>query len=89
MNQQHNKLPWYAICTTISSEPTADSWNVDQIAEGLRALASAPDLRSRMGAAARAAIEKYTWDRVAAQTMAVYHEVVAQADRGNPPKGGR
>ena len=47
-----------------------------------------PDLRSRIGTAARAAIEKHTWDRVAAQTMAVYHEVVAQADRGNPPEGG-
>ena len=68
---------------------TADSWNVDQIAEGLQALASAPDLRIRRAAAARAAIEKYTWDRVAAETMAVYHAAVAQADRGNPPKGGR
>ena len=68
---------------------TADSWNVDQIAEGLRTLASDSDLRSRMGAAARAAIEKHTWDRAAAQTMAVYHEAVAQADRGNPPEGGR
>ena len=68
---------------------TVDSWNVDQIAEGLRTLASDPNLRSRMGAAARAAIEKHTWDRAAAQTMAVYREAVAQADRGNPPEGGQ
>ena len=68
---------------------TADPWDADQIAEGLRALADDPGLRQRMGAAARAAIEAYTWDRAAAQTMAVYHEAVAQADRGNPPEGGR
>ena len=68
---------------------TADSWNVDQIAEGLRALVQRPDLRSRIGAAARAAIEKHTWDRAAAQTMAVYHEAVAEADRCNPSEGGR
>ena len=68
---------------------TADPWNVDQIAEGLRTLAADPGLRQRMGAAARSKIEAYTWDRAAAQTMAVYHEAVAQADRGNPPEGGQ
>ena len=54
---------------------TADPWDPDQIAEGLRTLAADPGLRQRMGAAARAAIEAYTWDRVAEQTMAVYREV--------------
>ena len=48
-------------------------------AAGIRA---APDLRSRIGAAARAAIEAYTWDRVAEQTMAVYRETVAETDCG-------
>jgi UDP-glucose:(heptosyl)LPS alpha-1,3-glucosyltransferase len=64
---------------------TAEPWNVDQIAEGLQTLAADPDLRSRMGVAARAAIEKHTWDHAAAQTMAVYHETVALADTVEPP----
>ena len=68
---------------------TADPWNVDQIAEGLRTLAADPALRQRMGAAARSKIEAYTWDRAAEQTMAVYHEAVALARRGNPPEGGQ
>ena len=54
---------------------TADPWDPDQIAEGLRTLAADPGLRQRMGAAARSKIEAYTWDRVAEQTMAVYREV--------------
>ncbi len=54
---------------------TADPWNVDQIAEGLRTLAADPGLRQRMGVAARSKIEAYTWDRAAEQTMAVYREV--------------
>ena len=40
-----------------------------------------PGLRERMGAAARSAIEAYTWDRAAEQTMAVYREV-AETDAG-------
>ena len=63
---------------------TADPWNVDQIAEGLQALADDSGLRQRMGAAARSKIEAYTWDRAAEQTMAVYGEAVAQAVGGNP-----
>ncbi len=68
---------------------TADPWDPDQIAEGLRALADDPGLQQRMGAAARSKIEAYTWDRAAAQTMAIYHEAVALAHRGNPPEGGQ
>jgi UDP-glucose:(heptosyl)LPS alpha-1,3-glucosyltransferase len=56
---------------------TADPWDPDQIAVGLRALAADPGLRQRMGAAARSKIEAYTWDRAAEQTMAVYREVFA------------
>ena len=54
---------------------TADPWDPDQIAEGLRALAADPGLRQRMGSAARSKIEAYTWDRTAEETMAVYREV--------------
>lgn len=61
---------------------TADPWDADQIADGLRTLASAPDVRLRMGAAARSAIESYTWDQVAEQTLTVYREVIAENDRG-------
>lgn len=56
---------------------TPDAWDVDQIAEGLRALAADADIRDRMGIAARAAVENRTWDRVADETMAVYREVLA------------
>ena len=57
---------------------TADPWDPDQIAEGLRTLAADPGLRQRMGAAARSKIEAYTWDRVAHETMAVYREALAE-----------
>ncbi len=54
-----------------------DPWDPDQIAEGLLALVHAPSLRTAMGSAARSTIEKYTWDRAADETLAVYEEVVA------------
>ena len=46
---------------------TADPWDPDQIADGLRALATDIGLRERMGTAARSKIEAYTWDRTAEQ----------------------
>jgi UDP-glucose:(heptosyl)LPS alpha-1,3-glucosyltransferase len=51
------------------------SWDVDQIAAGLQVLASDEPRRTAMGAAARATVEQYTWDRVATETMAVYREI--------------
>jgi UDP-glucose:(heptosyl)LPS alpha-1,3-glucosyltransferase len=60
---------------------TDDPWAVEQIAGGLRALAADPERRARMGRAARATIEAHTWDRVAAETMAVYREVAAERER--------
>lgn len=56
---------------------TADPWDAAALAAGVRALAVDARLRERMGAAARAAVEAYTWDRTAAETMAVYREVLA------------
>ncbi len=60
---------------------TDEPWEVDQIAAGMRALAADPELRGRMGRAARATIEAYTWDRVATETLAVYREIVAEGER--------
>jgi UDP-glucose:(heptosyl)LPS alpha-1,3-glucosyltransferase len=68
---------------------TADPWDPDQIAEGLRALATDPGLRQQMGAAARSKIEGYTWDRVAEETLAVYRETIAETDRGGRGRGAR
>jgi UDP-glucose:(heptosyl)LPS alpha-1,3-glucosyltransferase len=55
---------------------TADPWDPDPIAEGLRTLAADPALRERMGAAARSRIEAYTWDRVADETLDIYREIL-------------
>jgi UDP-glucose:(heptosyl)LPS alpha-1,3-glucosyltransferase len=62
---------------------TSDPWDPDQIADGLRTLTIDHDLREQMGAAARIAIEAYTWDRAAEQTMAVYREMVSETERGD------
>jgi len=46
------------------------------IAQALTRLLESPDLRARLGAAGRArAISRFTWDRVAADTAAVYREL--------------
>ena len=55
---------------------TADPWDPDQIAEGLRALAADPGLPQRISWAARSKIEAYTWDQAADETLAVYLEVL-------------
>jgi UDP-glucose:(heptosyl)LPS alpha-1,3-glucosyltransferase len=68
---------------------TAGPWDPDQIAGALRTLADAPDLRERMGAAARAAIEAYTWDRTADETLSVYRELIAKTDCAGPAGGPR
>lgn len=61
----------------VSGWLTEEPWDADQIAEGMRALANDPLLRMRMGEAARKAIEPFTWDRCATETMAVYDQVVS------------
>ncbi|HJZ93389.1 MAG TPA: glycosyltransferase family 4 protein [Gemmataceae bacterium] len=60
---------------------TADPWDPTAIAAALRALVEDPDRRARMGAAARKAVEDYTWDRVAERTLAVYREVLTERGR--------
>jgi UDP-glucose:(heptosyl)LPS alpha-1,3-glucosyltransferase len=65
----------------VSGWLTGDPWHSAAIAAGLRVLAADPDRRARMGTAARAAVERHTWDRVAEQTMAVYLEILAERRR--------
>ncbi len=56
---------------------TAEPWNVPALAHRLAQLRDDPRLRARLGAAARATVEAYTWDRTAAETLAVYHAIVS------------
>lgn len=56
---------------------TDRAWDVPAIADHLERLRDDPGLRDRLGTAARVRVEPLTWDRTAAETMAVYHEVVA------------
>jgi UDP-glucose:(heptosyl)LPS alpha-1,3-glucosyltransferase len=58
-------------------------WDVDEVAAALGRLVEDAGLRDRMGAAARRTAERYTWDRVADETMAVYRRSVAA--RRRPP----
>jgi UDP-glucose:(heptosyl)LPS alpha-1,3-glucosyltransferase len=61
----------------VSGWLTRDPWDASEIAGGLRALAADRELRERIGAAARTAIESCTWDEVAEQTLCVYTEALA------------
>jgi UDP-glucose:(heptosyl)LPS alpha-1,3-glucosyltransferase len=54
-----------------------NAWDPATLAAALARLASDPDLRHRLGAAARRKAEAHTWDETARQTLAVYHEVAA------------
>jgi len=65
----------------VSGWLTTEPWEPVAIAAGLQALATDADRRARMGNAARAAVEGHTWDRVAKETLAIYHEVLAERSR--------
>lgn len=65
----------------VSGWLVTDPWDAGPLAAGVRAVAADAGLREQMGAAARAAVEAYTWDRTAAETMAVYREVIAGGRR--------
>lgn len=60
-----------------------DPWSADEIAQALKQFVEDPDLRARVGQAARRTAERYTWDRVAADTFTVYQKSIAsrQASR--------
>ena len=51
------------------------------LAERLRELAEDSELRERLGSAGRRAIEPYTWQRTAKETLAVYQAVLGGADQ--------
>lgn len=57
---------------------TDQPWDADAIAAHLAALRDSPGLRERVGTAARRLVEPLTWDRTAAETLAVYRSA---ADR--------
>jgi phosphatidylinositol alpha-mannosyltransferase len=50
--------------------------NALALAEALRALALAPDLRARMARAARARAERFAWPRVAAEVLDCYEQAL-------------
>jgi glycosyltransferase involved in cell wall biosynthesis len=53
----------------------SDPWDATAMAAAIGRLVGDPELRRRLGAAARRSVEPYTWDAVARQTMDVYREV--------------
>jgi UDP-glucose:(heptosyl)LPS alpha-1,3-glucosyltransferase len=57
---------------------TQQPWDVPAIAEHLERLRDDAGLRERLGAAARARVEPFTWDRTAAQTLAFYNGLVSE-----------
>jgi UDP-glucose:(heptosyl)LPS alpha-1,3-glucosyltransferase len=59
----------------------ADPWDVSEVAAALARLVGDVGLRDRMGAAARRTAEKYSWDRVADATMAVYRRLLRSRGR--------
>ncbi|MCE9608438.1 MAG: glycosyltransferase family 4 protein [Planctomycetia bacterium] len=60
-----------------------NAWDHEEIALGIRALATDEMLRNRMGSAARTSMEHRTWDCVAAETLPIYYEVVAETKSAN------
>jgi UDP-glucose:(heptosyl)LPS alpha-1,3-glucosyltransferase len=61
----------------VSGWLTDAAWDVAQVADGLRLLSADAPRRAAMGAAARSAVEAYTWDEAARRTMDVYREIVS------------
>jgi UDP-glucose:(heptosyl)LPS alpha-1,3-glucosyltransferase len=58
---------------------TDEAWDADAIAAHLGRLRDDPGLRERLGAAARTRIEPFTWDRTAAETLAVYRRTADES----------
>jgi glycosyltransferase involved in cell wall biosynthesis len=60
-----------------------------ELAARLGQLVGAPELRERMGCAARARVEReFTWATVAERTAALYEDVLAARAAGSPPRRG-
>lgn len=58
-------------------------WDSEAISQGLRTIFSEPGLSLKMGHRARLAIEPYTWDRCASETLDVYREVIREKKQVN------
>jgi UDP-glucose:(heptosyl)LPS alpha-1,3-glucosyltransferase len=56
-------------------------WDADGLAARLADLRDSPTLRERVGTAARRRVEPLTWDRTAAETLAVYRQLAAEGSR--------
>ena len=52
-----------------------DPLDVEAWSDAIGSLLAADARRAELGAAARARADEFSWDRCAAQTAAVYHEV--------------
>ncbi len=66
------------------------AWDVPRLAELLQQLAADPARRATLGAAARAKVEQYTWDRVAEETLRVYRRLCPEPRASAMPlSGGR
>jgi UDP-glucose:(heptosyl)LPS alpha-1,3-glucosyltransferase len=60
---------------------TEEPWDAAAIADRLAALRDSRGLRESVGTAARRRVEPLTWDRTAAETLAVYRQVAAERTR--------
>lgn len=59
----------------VSGWLTKDPWGIEEIAEGLRYYSDNRRISIETGIKARSAIEAFTWDRCARETMEVYKEI--------------
>ena len=55
-----------------------DAWDSEAMAANLILLKSQPDISSRMASAARRAMEPFTWEKCAIETMACYQRVLEE-----------
>jgi glycosyltransferase involved in cell wall biosynthesis len=68
---------------------TDRAWDVSGIATHLERLRDDRRLREGLGSAARKRVEPLTWDRTAAETLAVYRRLAAERHEGGPRPEGR
>ena len=65
---------------------TDEAWDADAIAAHLSRLRDDPALREKLGIAARARIEPFTWDRTAAETLESYRRIVVEQTNASEPR---
>ena len=74
MSAQSSSLPEVAGDAAILVDPT----DVDAIAQAMLRLSQDADLRQRLIAAGHANVQRFSWDKAAAETLAVLQEAAAQ-----------